>query len=304
MIRQFLVRTSTVILSVLLSSWAFTANAQADTTKSLLWEITGNELTIPSYLYGTIHMIGEDDYFLTAATQRAFDASQRVTFEIDMEDMNNLAAMMPLMMKAFMTDDITLSDLLTEAEYSEVKAHFQDMGIPMMFLDRIKPMFLSMMGQGDMFAQTEDGMESVKSYEVEFMHMAQERELPIDGLETAEYQMSVIADSIPYDVQARMLMESIRAGTDTSGDNQIEEMVRLYKAQDIEAMQTMMAEDDSMAEYGDLLLVTRNRNWIPVMATMMEEQPTFFAVGAGHLGGQEGVIELLRQEGYILKPLY
>ena len=98
-----------------------------------------------------------------------------------------------------------------------------------------------------------------------------------------------------------MLVESIKV-EDKSAD-QFDEMVKLYKAQDIEAMQSMMDAEESLSEYGDLLLVQRNHNWIPVMAGMMAEQPTFFAVGAGHLGGEEGVVALLREAGYTLRPL-
>jgi uncharacterized protein YbaP (TraB family) len=269
---------------------------------SLLWEISGKELKTPSYLYGTIHMIGKEDYFLTEATQQAFDASKRVVFEIDMEDMMDFTKLMPLMMNAFMPGDTTLSDLLSEEDYAIVKAHFDEIGLPLMFVDRIKPMFLSMLGDGDMLSMDAGASSDVVSYEMEFMKMAQEKELPIDGLETAEFQMSVIADGIPYDVQAQMLIESIQS--EQSGADQFAEMVELYKKQDIEGMQSMMDEDEGIGEYGDLLLVKRNKNWIPVMAEMMSETTTFFAVGAGHLGGVNGVISLLRAEGYELKPLF
>jgi len=296
-----------LILLTATFSFSFIAAQESGSTvatdeQSLLWEITGQGLEAPSYLYGTIHMIGKEDYFLTEATQKAFDESSRIAFEIDMEDMMDFSKLMPLMMKAFMTGDTTLGDLLSEEDYAMVKEHFESIGLPMMFVDRIKPMFLSMMGQGDMLSMDMDGAEAdIVSYEMEFMKMAQETEKPIDGLETAEFQMSMISDSIPYDVQARMLVESIQV--EDQGADQFEEMVKLYKAQDIEAMQSMMDAEESLSEYGDLLLVQRNRNWIPVMSGMMTEQPTFFAVGAGHLGGEEGVIALLREAGYTLRPL-
>lgn len=265
--------------------------------KALLWKISGNGLESPSYLYGTIHMIGRDDYFLTATAEEAFKSVGHVAFEIDMEDMTDMSKMMPLMMKAFMTGDTTLSDLLTEEEYAQVSEHFEKAGLPMMFVDRIKPMFLSVLGGGeDMMSFNPNVESSMVSYEMEFMKMAQEREMEIEGLETAEYQMSMF-DSIPYTVQADMLMESINSGKDGSQE-QFAKMVELYKDQDIYAMQSMMDEEGGIAGYEDLLLVRRNRNWIPIMSEMMKERPTFFAVGAGHLGGDEGVIALLREAGF------
>lgn len=296
---------SLLLLIAAVNLWAQPASAQyapAPTDKALLWKVTGNGLETPSYVYGTIHMIGRDDYFLTESAKKAFESVKHVAFEIDMEDMTDMSKMMPLMMKAFMVGDTTLKDLLTEEEYTQVSEHFQQVGLPMMFVDRIKPMFLSVMGGGeDMMSLNPNAESSMVSYEMEFMKMAQEREMDIDGLETAEFQMSMF-DSIPYRVQAKMLMEAINAEGGGATD-QFDEMVRLYKDQDIHAMQSMMDEEGGIAGYEDLLLVRRNRNWIPIMEEAMKQRPTFFAVGAGHLGGEEGVIALLREAGYTVEPL-
>ncbi len=274
------------------------AEMQATDEKSLLWEISGNELQSPSYLYGTIHMIPSEDFFLTAKTMAAFDEVEKVVFEINMEDMSDMSKMMPLMMKAFMKGDTTLQDLLSEADYGMVKGHFESIGLPMFMLERIKPMFLSVMASGEGMDLSDPG--SVKSYEMEFTQMAQQQEKTIDGLETAEYQMSMF-DSIPYRVQADMLVEAIKTGD--TGDDQFQELVKMYQDQDIDAMYKAMEGEKGMADYEDLLLFNRNRNWIPVMAKMMQEGTIFFAVGAGHLGGPQGVVNLLREQGYQLKPL-
>lgn len=288
-----------------IATWAQPAEAADPYTptaeeNSLLWEISGNGLETPSYLFGTIHMIGKKDFFLTDAMKATFAKTQRVAFEIDMEEMSDFSTIMPLMMKTFMANGTTLRDLISEEEYTMVKNHFQEIGLPMMLLDRIKPMFLSAMTSGDMFS-TENTPDAMVSYEMELMKMAQEQEKEIDGLETAEFQMSMF-DSIPYDAQAKMLVESIKSNQ--SGDDQFEEMVEMYKNQDIYRMQSMLKdEDQGIADYEDLLLAGRNRNWIPIMAEMMVQRPTFFAVGAGHLGGKAGVIALLRQKGYEVKPV-
>ncbi len=272
---------------------------------SLLWAISGNGLTDTSYLYGTIHLIGKDDFFLTDQTKIAFDKSQKVTFEINMEEMSDLGAQMGLMMKAFMSDGQTLSDLLDADKYKEVKAHFEKMGMNdfmWQMMERIKPMFLTVFGSMDMSNGGGLNTGEMMSYEMEFMDMAQTKEKSMGGLETAGYQMSMF-DSIPYKAQATMLYESIKI-EDTAGSDQLEEMVKLYKNQDIKGMMKMFAADEEgIGQYEDLLLVGRNKNWIPVMQKMMGNQITFFAVGAGHLGGNNGVVNLLKAEGYTLTPL-
>ena len=278
-----------------------TAAPQAPKTENaLLWEISGNGLSTASYLYGTIHMIGKDDFFLTDATKTSLEKTKKVTFEINMEDMMDIANLMPLMMKAFMNGDTTLNDLLSEKDYKLIESHFEKVGLPMMFINRIKPLFLSAL-TGDEATGFGGENSEIKSYEMELMEMAKQQDKEIDGLETAEFQMSMF-DSIPYKVQAEMLVQSLKS-TD-SGDDQFARMVELYKNQDLEGMQTMMQSDEEgIGDYEDLLLIRRNINWIPVMGEMMKIQPTFFAVGAGHLGGNQGVVALLRLQGYTLKPL-
>lgn len=304
---------STVLVIALLAGCK-TSKAQLDeaaktTTKivkdekladALLWKISGNKLTQPSYLYGTIHIIDKDDFFLPEGTLSAIDACDKMVFEINMEDMTDMSAAMGLMQKAFMSDNLTLKDLLSDEDYKVVGDHFKKKGFPLMFFERIKPMFLTVFASGDM---DPTAMQSgkIKSYEMEFMEMAKDSKMPMGGLETIDFQMSVF-DSIPYKDQAQMLVESIQAGD--TGSDQFKQMVDIYKRQDLNAMQEMFAaEQGGLEGYDDVLLTGRNKNWIPLMIDMMAEQPTFFAVGAGHLGGELGVINLLKDEGYTLKPV-
>ena len=265
---------------------------------SLLWEITGKGVAQPSYLFGTIHLIGKDDFLLTDSTLAAFDRTKKVAFEIDLEEMSDISAMLPLLMKAFMRNGTTLRDLLTTEDYTYVKNHFADMGLPMFMLERVKPMFLSAMvgqqgGMGDMSA--------MKSYEMELLELARQAGKPVSGLETAAYQMSMF-DSIPYKAQAEMLVQSLRMES-SEDEGGIGQLIAMYKTQDLYGLQQMLEGEGGMGEYTGLLLDQRNANWIPVMEAMMTKQPVFFAVGAGHLPGENGVIALLRKKGYAVRPV-
>ncbi|MEM9888517.1 MAG: TraB/GumN family protein [Bacteroidota bacterium] len=271
-----------------------------DTKNALLWKVSGNNLNAPSYVFGTIHMIGKEDYFFTPAMQSAFDSSQAVIFEIKVDDMMNPTTLMSMMDKIMMNGGKSLSDLLTEEEYKLVNAHFEKMGLPLMMLERMKPMFLSAFASGGV-SPTGFNSGDIMSYELELMKQAEKSKKPIEGLETMDFQFSLF-DSIPYEAQAKMLVDAIKMG-DQGGD-QFKEMVELYKRQNIEAMQSMAIEDESgLGDYEALLLTQRNENWIPKMKEMMTKATTFFAVGAGHLGGEKGVIQLLEKEGYVLTPV-
>jgi uncharacterized protein YbaP (TraB family) len=278
------------------------APAPTELEDALLWKISKKGMQHDSYLYGTIHIINSEDYFLPKGTLSAMDASSKMMFEIDMTEMSDPAKQMGMLNKAFMSDGKTLGDLLSDEDYAIVEAHFKDQGLPLFMLERIKPMFLSvfaMGGDGIDMGGLQDG--SIKSYEMEFMEIAQQQDKPVGGLETIDYQISVF-DSIPYDEQAKMLVEMIQESD--SGSEQFDDMVKMYRSQDINTMAGSLQDEKSgMGDYEDILLRKRNENWIPVMGKEMAAQPTFFAVGAAHLGGRYGVIPLLRQAGYSLTPV-
>jgi uncharacterized protein YbaP (TraB family) len=266
---------------------------------NLLWKISGKELTEPSYLYGTIHMIGAEDFFLPAGTETAVDDSDRLVFEIDMADMQDMSKLMGMMDKFYMADDLTIKDLLSAEDYALVESHFEKAGLPIFFFQRMKPMFLTVFTSGDMSL---DDLQSgkIKSYEGEFMEMAESGNKKTAGLETIDFQISIF-DQIPYEDQANMLMESIKSGS--TGSDSFKEIVNVYKEQNLNKMLTMsISDEDGIGEFEDILLNQRNKNWIPQMQTMMTESQNFFAVGAAHLPGKEGVINLLREAGYTVEP--
>ena len=109
---------------------------------ALLWKVTGKDLQQPSYVFGTIHMIGSEDFFLTDAMTSAFSESDRVVFEINMEEMSDMSVLFKLMGKITMEGGKTLKDLMSEEDYKLVHAHFKEMGLPLFFLEKVKPLFL------------------------------------------------------------------------------------------------------------------------------------------------------------------
>lgn len=289
-------------ISVLFVSCSGAQTAKTDVLpQSLLWKIEHKDLAEPSYLFGTIHMIPKEDFFLPSGLEEAFDKTDDVVFEIDMDDMSGVGSLMGMLSNLMMRDGMSLDKLLSEKEYEEVSAFFENMGLPMFLLNKVKPMFLSMLAEINMnpaAMQSDD----IVSYEMELYEKAQDKKKEVSGLETMKYQMSLF-DSIPYKDQAMMLLDAVR-GTNLESDL-FDETVKLYKTQNIEAMVSMVGDDDKAesSTYENVLLNNRNQNWIPVMSKMMATGPVFFAVGAGHLAGELGVIKLLKKKGYKLTPV-
>lgn len=292
-----------VVLSSIYSCKSTKVPAVEDSAfaNSLLWQIDGNGLSTPSYLFGTIHMIDKNAFFWPKGTLSALDAAEKVVFEIDLDDMFDMGKAMGLMTKAFMNDGKTLKDFYSPEDYNLVKAHFEDMGIPFFMMQKMKPMFLTVFASGDIKpGEGLSGEGDIKSYEMELYSIAQESKKDVSGLETIDYQISVF-DSIPYQEQADMLLQTIK--TSDVEDDSFKQMIEMYTTQDINLMVSSMSEEEGISGNEDVLLYNRNRNWIPIMSEKMKSESTFFAVGAGHLAGKEGVLDLLKRQGYKLTPL-
>ncbi len=264
---------------------------------ALLWKIEGNGLTEPSYLFGTIHLIKSDKFFLPKGFQNAFNKSEYVIFEIDVDKMNDVSEQMKLLPKIMMKGDTSLKDLITVEEYKQVKDYFREKHLPLFLFEKVKPMFLTMFTDGDFNPMSmKDGV--YLSYEIEISKMVKEKHKKTGGLETIEIQVGVL-DSIPYKYQAEMLMQSINSDRDSSA---MDNMYDLYLSQNISALHQSIESDD-LSKYEKILLNNRNNTWIPRMTEYMRKDPSLFAVGAGHLGGKQGVINLLRKAGYKLIPV-
>lgn len=299
-----------LLLSFLCSVSFLTAQTGNDTLEnSLLWEISGNGLKTASYLYGTIHIIPEKDFFLTEATTKAFKESQQLALEIDIDEMNNPFKMLGMIGGMMMKNGTTLKDLLPEDKYKKVHNYILDsMGMPSMMagmLEKVKPMFLSEMVGMDMSSmdgKSSSVTEGTTSYEMVFADMAKEQDMKMSGLETVAYQLSIF-DSIPYKDQAEMLLNAIENGNAAETES-LDELTQLYVQQNINGLNALINGDGDLSNYTQILLVNRNKNWIPVIGKLAKQKPTFIAVGAGHLPGEEGVIRLLRAAGYTVKAVF
>lgn len=268
----------------------------AKDNQTLLWEVTGNGLLAPNYFLGTMHILCPEDAFLSESVIRILDRSKAVYFEIELDDLGQLMGALKAML---MRNDTTLTDLLTPEELARLQLAFKEkLPIPLPFavLQRMKPMMLSgMLAEQMLPCKAGAGTEMLISEE------AKKRKLPIKGLETAAFQAGLF-DSIPYALQARELLKSLE---DTSGSSQVtQRMIDAFKQQNLEALNTLMgSEEGGMAGFEDILVYGRNRNWVEAFANIAREGTFLFAVGAGHLPGEQGVLSLLKKKGYTLRPI-
>lgn len=262
---------------------------------TLLWEISGNGLTTPSYLFGTMHLLCSEDARLSANLKKAIREADKIYFEIDMDDMSQL---MGALKYVRMNDNTKLSDLLTKEEFARVKAFFEKNGsvMPFYMLERFKPYMLT-----SLISETGMGCEKTNGMEMSIMQEAKKYDKEISGLETAEFQAGLF-DSIPYDKQAKELLNYI--DSIDKYKNNTSELMKVYREQNLKKMEDLtMKTEGGIGEYLDLLVYNRNRRWVEQLANILPGKKILLAVGAGHLPGEEGMINLLRKAGYTVKPL-
>lgn len=258
---------------------------------SLLWEISGHGLKKSSYLYGTIHIIPKDSFFITPEVEQTMQKSSRLVLEVALDGSAIMASAMGMMMIK-----PTLSDLLTEDDYDYLRTFMKDsLSTPLPMFQMIKPIFIAQ-HIASSYCMTED----VSSYEMYFMEEFQKMDKPLSGLETASEQMKYL-DAITLEEQAENLMQTVRNPRESC--EQYHDMVRLYRSQDLTSLAKLTQEDAELGDHLDKLLDERNQNWISKIEEMTAKESVFIAVGAGHLPGENGVIALLRAQGYTVSPL-
>lgn len=283
-----------VILIAILVIFSLRSVAQSNKPeeKTLLWQITGKNIKEPSYLFGTIHIMCPSDLKVSERLKQKFSATQQLFLEIKLDD----PAMMMEMMKGMkMKDSSTLKSLLGKANYDSVNTIFKkSTGIQLDMFNSTKPILIVSMIYPFLLGCTPD------SWENTFQKMAKEQHKPLMGLEKISDQMNVL-ESIPYKEQADMLAKTMFKMD--SAKTIFLNMLEVYKQKDIAALYELTTSDEDFGTYERDLLSNRNRNWIKIITGQAEKMATFFAFGAAHLGGQEGVINLLRKQGYTVKPI-
>ncbi|MFN3942297.1 MAG: TraB/GumN family protein [Flavobacterium sp.] len=260
----------------------------------LLWKISGNGLKKESFVYGTIHMTCNNE--LPAKVTSALNKAEKLVLEIKMDDPELMAKSMQGMQ---MKDGTRISSMVT-AEQMELMNQFfmQHLGIPLKVLDQAKPALLQALFYSKML-----DCSKATSVEQLLMNVAKSNDLEVLGLETIESQMAIF-DQIPYQTQVEDLWQMVQNNQE-SEKSEFLELLELYQKEAIDAMITGMekSKNKTSAEFKEILLDQRNQNWIAPMLQLMQEKSCLFGVGAAHLGGENGVLELLRKKGYQVTPV-
>jgi hypothetical protein len=281
------------LLTSALLGLTITARAQ---DKALLYKVTGPGITQPSYLYGTFHLICPADLQITDPIKKAVSDAQQIYLELDLDDP---AMMMNMQKSMMMTNGKTIKDLLSPEDYDILDKYLKEKAkMSLAMVGSFKPITLmSLMITGMLPCQP-------ASYDLTFAQMAAQEKKEVLGLESLEAEMAAL-DKIPMEEQLKGLVDMAKHPDEAT--KEFAELIATYKTHDISKlmndMKTSKFSGGDFTQYEDKLLGERNVNWIPVIEKAAKAKPTFFAFGAGHLGNENGVINLLRKKGYTVTPM-
>lgn len=271
------------------------ADTPASRTKSpedaLLWRVSGNGLTVDSYLYGTIHIQAKSVFEYGEPVQKAFQQAQTVAVEVELDKVSPESTLAALVMS-----DTTLNQLLNNEEFAHVAEMFNSLvKSDLNLMVNIKPFFLY-----SMMIQAVAPSEMPAPLDVYFVQQGRLQEKKVVGIETFEEQMSMI-DRLSYSEQARMLFAAVN---DTIPiEKQFQVMLDAYLDMDSRSLMEAVADPSLPREFAKMLVEERNRLMADRIAPLMAEGGVFAAVGAAHLYGPEGVVALLRAKGYSVEPV-
>lgn len=285
-----------IFTTLLLIISAVSINAQ------LLWKVSGKGLKQESYLFGTHHLISISFLDSVPGLYPAFNRSKAVVSEIVL---NTQDATQKIREAATLPDSLPMSKLLNEADYDYLDKVILDMmKISLRQIDMLHPAMIQTFIQLESFKQMAHLDENTKS-DSYFQLVALEKGIPVFGLETIEKQIELLFPKDDLKKQALELVDMAKRKDEAY--RELKELNRLYKLGDIEGLNRLNKKSNANWGISDQenyeMVDNRNIAWAEQLPELMKSNGCFIAVGAMHLPGENGLIKLLRKQGYKVKAV-
>ena len=257
---------------------------------SLLYKISGNGLKKPSYLLGTMHMICAKDFDIPSKVIAALGKCSKYYMEVDLASVDEMT--MIEQQQQIATD---LTEGLTEAQKVLLNEKMvTQFGVPLTEADGLPPIALI----NKMTVEAMD-CDEIAVAEMELMQIANEKGLQTAGLETASEQIAIAKKVFT----GKEMLWQLSAADDYK--NTFSEMVRAYHSENLKHLADLVINPKRMSKRAyRILVVNRNKRWAKKIPSLLSKASAFIAVGAGHLPGETGLLNLLRDQGFEVNPVY
>jgi len=265
--------------------------------QSSVWKVSKGEQSL--YIGGTCHVLRSTDYPLPTEFDRAYAAADTLVFEIDPAAAQDPTFAMQLLAKASYTDGRTLKTVLSPEAYAALAAQGTQSGLPIELLNTLKPGMVMMMLT--MQELTKAGV-SEEGVDMHYHARGVKDGKSVRSLETPEFQIDLVT-SMGEGIENELVLYGLE---DLSHMKELfNELIGAWRSGDVDQIEALFIAD--MVDYPELyskLLVDRNQRWIPqIEAYLKTPEIEFVLVGAAHAAGEDGILALLKAQGYTIEQL-
>lgn len=268
-------------------------------SKNFIWKATnGRGGTV--YLAGSVHLLSKDYYPLDPAFDSALQTADLLVEEIELGEMLAPRSQMLLVTRGMLPATESLDKLISPQTLAAVSARVAAMGLPFEALKRLKPWSIALTLQALEWQKA--GLDANLGLDKHLYDLAKSSGKATEGLETLEFQISRL-DDMSMDLQDRLLAETL-----TELEHAVAGFTRIanaWKTGDVTTVERFVLQDlKTQPQLYERLLLERNRNWLPrIEALFSRPRPALVVVGAAHLVGADGLLQMLRAKGYTLEQL-
>ncbi len=286
-----------LLLALILPGMAHSQVVGNGYNNSLIYKIQSDTNTV--YLMGSIHVLAEEYYPLTRAFSYAYYNSQKVVFEIDPEILFSPDFMKKNEQYYTFQDGKTLKSVLSPKAYSLLKKHLESMGINMNKVNKYKPwallLSLGKRSKSSLEFRSDLGIENY------FFRLAKDAGKPTGGLETMEDQLNVF-DKLTFKEQGKLIIDAFTSKSPKEQEKEFLTLVKNWHQGNLAELERNVEEGKKYPKLHKAILEDRNRNWIPQIEEFLKEDKNVLViVGAAHLAGDYGLLNLLTEKGYELE---
>lgn len=283
----------------LLGSSSYALAAVSRNQKNFLWKVQSKTSTV--YVLGSIHFMKKEGYPLNTKIEDAFDKSNVLVVEANINDINQIDVQ-KLIESAFYPVNETLEKHVSRETFELIKKEIEGFGIPLEFINKQKPWFLALTFTS--FELLKLGLDPNYGIDVYFLSKASGKK-KIKELENIDYQINLLSKFSDND-QELFLLYTLK-DLNIVGQ-EVDKMIQAWTSGDTKGMESKIAksltEDKRMASIYEKLIYERNRNMASSIEEFLRSKETYFViVGAGHLVGNKGIIEMLRRKGYLVEQI-
>jgi uncharacterized protein YbaP (TraB family) len=286
-------------LLALAGTLASAESAFSYSQKSFLWKVQSSHSTV--YLLGSIHFLKEDVYPLNQAIEDAYDSSDRLVVEADVNDLDKLDVK-TLADKAFYRNDDRVEKHVSPETYRLIRQESKTLDMPIELIQMQKPWFLALSFEATELMRL--GYDPQYGVDFHFLTRARGKKEILE-LESLDEQLSLLSGYSDKE-QEQFLLYTLNTLSSMAG--QVESMVRAWTSGDAQALESIIADavqpDTSLAPVLEKLFDERNVKMASKIEEYLNSNGTYFViVGAGHLVGKKGIVELIKSMGYVVEQL-